>query len=208
MACPRPEDAVLAQYAAGNGHPGYREEEGVDPDSNQATYAAVEFAIHNWRWSGVPFFVRSGKRLETKATEIVLQFRTPPHIPFDLDTPPRADRLILRVSPEEGIDLRFNAKTPGQSVTLDRVSLSFSYGTYFGRPNPDAYETLVLDVMHGDATLFMRADEVEAQWRVIEPLLDHLGTQPVFYEAGSMGPREAYELLEARGRTWRKPTRS
>lgn len=206
MACPRPEDAVLGQYVAGNGMPGYRDEDGVADDSHQATYAAVEFAIRNWRWSGVPFYVRSGKRLETKATEIVLQFRTPPHIPFTLDEPLKADRLILRVSPEEGIDLRFNAKTPGQSVSLDRVSLSFSYGDYFGRPNPDAYETLVLDVMHGDATLFMRADEVEAQWRVIEPLLDHLDREPVFYEAGSMGPKQAYDLLENAHRTWSKPT--
>ena len=205
MTCPRPEDAVLGQYVAADGLPGYRDEDGVDPDSNTATYAAVEFGIANWRWSGVPFFVRSGKRLETKATEIVLQFRTPPHVPFALDAPLKADRLILRVSPEEGIDLRFNAKTPGQSVDLDRVSLSFSYGSYFGRPNPDAYETLILDVMLGDATLFMRADEVEAQWRVIEPLLGYADGVPVFYEAGSMGPREAYELLEKRGRAWRRP---
>jgi glucose-6-phosphate 1-dehydrogenase len=156
----------------------------------------------------VPFYVRAGKRLETKATEIVLQFRTPPHIPFALEEPLKADRLILRVSPEEGIDLRFNAKTPGQSVSLDRVSLSFSYGSYFGRPNPDAYETLVLDVMQGDATLFMRADEVEAQWRVIEPLLARSEEPPVFYGAGSMGPRRAYELLEKSHRTWRKPKTS
>lgn len=205
MSCPRPENVVLGQYVAAGGLPGYREEEGVAPDSNTATYAAVEFGIANWRWSGVPFFVRSGKRLETKATEIVLQFRTPPHVPFALEKPLKADRLILRVSPEEGIDLRFNAKTPGQSVTLDRVSLSFSYGGYFGRPNPDAYETLILDVMLGDATLFMRADEVEAQWKVIEPLLEHADGLPVFYEAGSMGPPEAYELLERRGRSWRRP---
>ena len=205
MACPRPKDAVLGQYVAGNGMPGYREEDGVDPDSRQATYAAVELAIQNWRWSGVPFFVRSGKRLETKATEIVLQFRTPPHIPFDLPEPPKADRLILRLSPEEGIDLRFNAKTPGQDVTLERISLSFSYGETFGRPNPDAYETLVLDVLLGDATLFTRADEVEAQWRVLEPLLHDRPIEPVQYEAGSMGPHEAYELLERRGRSWRRP---
>lgn len=206
MACPRPDDAVLGQYVAANGLPGYRAEEGVASDSRQATYAAVEFAIANWRWSGVPFFVRTGKRLETKATEIVLQFRTPPHVPFELEEPLKADRLVLRISPEEGIDLRFNAKTPGQGVNLDQVSLSFSYGSYFGHPNPDAYETLIHDAMMGDATLFMRADEVEAQWRVIEPLLAAADGQPVFYEAGSMGPRAAYELLEARGRTWRKPT--
>ena len=204
MACPSPDDAVLGQYMAANGMPGYREEEGVDPESTQATYAAVEFAVHTWRWSGVPFYVRSGKRLETKSTEIVLQFKTPPHIPFDLHEPPKADRLILRLSPEEGIDLRFNAKTPGQDITLDRISLSFSYGETFGRPNPDAYETLVLDVLLGDATLFTRADEVEAQWRVLEPLLSR-PRELVPYDAGSMGPREAYELLERRGRSWHRP---
>lgn len=205
MVCPRPENAVLGQYVAANGFPGYRAEEGVASDSRQATYAAVEFAIANWRWAGVPFFVRTGKRLETKDTEIVLQFRTPPHVPFELDEPLKADRLILRISPEEGIDLRFNAKTPGQGVNLDRVSLSFSYGSYFGRPNPDAYETLIHDVMMGDATLFMRADEVEAQWRVVEPLLSTADQQPLFYEAGSMGPQAAFDLLERRGRSWRKP---
>ncbi len=208
LACPNAERAVLGQYVSGNGMQGYREEPGVDPRSKQATYAAVEFAIRNWRWSGVPFYVRSGKRLEMKASEIVLQFKTPPHIPFDLPTPLKADRLVLRLVPDEGIVLRFNGKRPGQGIAMDRISLDFLYGRSFDRPNPDAYETLLLDVMLGDATLFMRADEVEAQWRIVMPLLErmaHESPTPVFYEAGSMGPDAAYEMLQRHGRYWHLP---
>ncbi|HKI56028.1 MAG TPA: glucose-6-phosphate dehydrogenase [Trueperaceae bacterium] len=208
LACARPERAVLGQYVSGNGMNGYREEEGVDPRSRQATFAAVELELRNWRWSGVPFYVRSGKRLEMKATEIVLHFKTPPHVPFDLPSSLKADRLVLRLVPDEGIVLRFNGKRPGQGIELDRISLDFLYGRSFDRPNPDAYETLLLDVMLGDATLFMRADEVEAQWRVIGPLLELVDRDPPtpsFYEAGSMGPDPAYRLLEDEGRYWHRP---
>jgi glucose-6-phosphate 1-dehydrogenase len=208
LRCVRPENAVLGQYVSGNGMPGYREEEGVDPRSRQATFAAVELELRNWRWSGVPFYVRSGKRLEMKATEIVLQFKTPPHVPFDLPAHLKADRLVLRLVPDEGIVLRFNGKRPGQGIEMERISLDFLYGRSFERPNPDAYETLLLDVMLGDATLFMRADEVEAQWRVITPLLERLREArptPMFYEAGSMGPDAAYALLEHEGRYWHRP---
>ena len=208
MACLEPEDAVLGQYKANGKTKGYRQEEGVDSRSNQATYAAAEFRIHNWRWEGVPFFVRSGKRLEGKSSEIVLRFKKPPHIPFKLEDPLKADRLVLRLVPNEGISLRFNAKEPGQNLDLERASMDFYYDRAFDRPTPDAYETLLLDVMQGDATLFMRADEVEAQWRVVEPLLayweqgDH---KPALYKAGSKGPKEADDLLERVGRYWHKP---
>ncbi len=208
LRCARPERAVFGQYTAQDGVLGYRQEEGVDPSSRQATFAAVELELRNWRWSGVPFYVRSGKRLETKATEIVLQFKTPPHVPFDLPAPLRADRLVLRIVPDEGIVLRFNGKRPGQGIDLDRIDLDFHYGRSFDRPVPDAYETLLLDVMLGDATLFMRADEVEAQWRVVMPLLERLegaDTEPSFYPAGSMGPQSAYALLEDEGRYWHRP---
>ena len=208
LRCVRPENAVLGQYVSGNGMPGYREEDGVDPRSRQATFAAVELELRNWRWSGVPFYIRSGKRLEMKATEIVLQFKTPPHVPFDLPAHLKADRLVLRLVPDEGIVLRFNGKRPGQGIEMERISLDFLYGRSFERPNPDAYETLLLDVMLGDATLFMRADEVEAQWRVITPLLERLREAqptPMFYEAGSMGPDAAYALLEREGRYWHRP---
>lgn len=207
MECVTPNEAILGQYTAGDGMRGYLEEEGVDPGSDQATYAAARFQIHNWRWSGVPFFVRSGKRLESKATEIVLRFKKPPHIPFALTGELGADRLTLRLTPDEGISIRFNTKTPGQGIELERANMEFTYATRFARPNPDAYETLLLDTMLGDATLFMRADEVEAQWRVIEPLLHAQQTgslKPFPYPAGSRGPVEANRLLEASGRRWHR----
>lgn len=194
MACVQPDEAVFGQYVAGNGKKGYREEDGVNPESNQATYAAVEFRISNWRWEGVPFFVRGGKRLRQKATEIVLHYRLPPHNPFNLPRPLRGDRLILRLTPDEGISIRFNIKEPGQEIKLDRMNLDFSYSRHFPGRTHDAYETLLLDVMTGDATLFMRADEVEAQWQVVEPLLEREkrpDQQPAFYAVGSAGPNKA-----------------
>ena len=208
MECLQPEKAIMGQYVAAEGMKGYREEEGVDPHSRQATYAAVEFAINNWRWAGVPFYVRSGKRLETKASEIVLRFKVPPHIPFQLDESLRPDRLMLRLVPNEGITLRFNAKQPGQGINMERVAMDFYYGKEFERPNPDAYETLILDAMLSDATLFMRADEVEAQWRVVRPVLEHWENsdeEPAFYEAGGWGPQEAVDMLERQGHYWHKP---
>jgi glucose-6-phosphate 1-dehydrogenase len=207
MACPDADRAVFGQYAAAGDLPGYRDEENVAADSTQATYAAVTFEVRTWRWSGVPFYVRSGKRLERKASEIVLHFATPPHVPFDLGGPMKADRLVLRVSPDEGIRLVFNAKRPGQGMELGRVSLDFAYEGRFDRPTPDAYETLLLDAMLGDATLFMRADEVEAQWRVVAPLLAFAdgGTAPHPYPARSAGPQAAFRLLEDAGRSWHDP---
>lgn len=208
MACLNLEDSVLAQYSAGGDLPAYREEEGVDPNSRQATYAAVTFEVNNWRWTGVPFYVRGGKALDSKSTEIVLKFKQQPHIPFDLEAKPPADRLVLRVVPNEGISFRFNAKEPGQGTELKRASMNFYYNEAFDTRSPDAYETLILDAMLGDATLFMRADEVEAQWRIVDPLLQHWEDserEPAFYEAGSMGPKEASKLLGQAGRQWHKP---
>lgn len=204
--CPEPAEVVLGQYVGGNGHPGYRQEPNVDPGSRQATYAAMRLAVSNWRWAGVPFYLRSGKRLEGKASEIVLQFKNPPHVPFDLQHALRPDRLILRIAPDEGIELRFNGKHPGQRIDLGRISLDFDYQKTFDAPNPDAYETLLLDVMEGDATLFMRADEVEAQWRIVEPILAReYSSSPEFYEAGAPGPSEAFALLSKAGREWVRP---
>lgn len=207
MACPDPARAVLGQYTAAGAMPGYREEQGVAPDSRQATFAAVQFGIHNWRWEGVPFFVRSGKRLDGKSTEIVLRYRLPPHMPFDLPAPVKADRLVMRLAPDEGISIHFNVKDVGQDLVLDRPSLDFSYSDQLSGRSPDAYETLLLDVMQGDATLFMRSDEVEAQWRIVEPLLDTNGPRgPAPYPAGSSGPAAAYELLAHQGRHWFRPS--
>ena len=215
LACPDPETAVLGQYTAAPAGgdrpdaPAYVDEPGVAPGSRTPTYAAARFELHNWRWAGVPFYLRAGKRLEAKASEIVLTFRRPPHVPFDLPVPPRADRLVLRLVPDEGISLRFNAKQPGQGIELDRVGLDFAYQGRYQRPNPDAYETLIQDVIEGDATLFMRADEVEVQWRVIAPLLEAAESRrPLPYAAGSMGPIEAAELLERDGRHWYRPRKA
>jgi glucose-6-phosphate 1-dehydrogenase len=207
MACPKPKEAVIGQYARGRGK-AYREESGIAPDSRQGTYAAAMFRIDNWRWAGVPFYVRSGKRLQAKTSEIVLHMKKPPHIPFALPEEPKADRLVLRLVPNEGISLRFNAKRPGQKIELSRVSLDFLYDEQFERPTPDAYETLLMDIMRGDPTLFMRADEVEEQWRIVEPILrawEKSDREPAFYPAGSWGPREADELLAVEGRTWHPP---
>ena len=204
--CPAPGETVLGQYVSGNGHPGYRQEEDVDPGSRQATYAAMRLEVKNWRWAGVPFYLRSGKRLAGKASEIVLQFRNPPHVPFDLVTPLEPDQLVLRIAPDEGIELRFNGKHPGQRIELGRIALDFDYQETYDAPNPDAYETLVLDAMQGDATLFMRADEVEAQWRIVEPILDRENhTTPEFYEAGGLDPEGAFDLLRRSGRAWVRP---
>lgn len=208
MECLGLKDAVMGQYVAGDGMKSYRDEEGVDPRSRQATYAAATFKINNWRWSGVPFYMRSGKRLESKATEIVLRFRKPPHIPFELKSPLISDRLVFRLVPNEGITFRFNAKEPGQSFDMDRVSMNFLYDHEFDRPAPDAYETLLLDAMLGDATLFMRADEVEEQWKIVDPLLSEWeasSKEPAFYSSGSMGPDQANEMLEKQGRYWHRP---
>jgi glucose-6-phosphate 1-dehydrogenase len=185
----------------------YREEEGVNPDSRQATYAAAKFIINNWRWSGVPFYVRSGKRMPDKSTEIVLRLKAPPHVPFNVPEDFKADRLVLRLVPNEGISLRFNAKEPGRSDDMKRVSMNFFYDKEFSRPNPEAYETLLLDSMLGDATLFMRADEVEEQWRIVDPVLKGWETsdlEPAFYAAGSWGPKEADRLLQDEGRHWQR----
>ena len=204
MACASPERAILGQYTAGGGRPGYLDEDGVAADSTQATYAAVEFRVSNWRWQGVPFFVRSGKRLSGKATEVVLQYKVPPHQPFSLKQELKADRLVLRISPDEGISINFNVKQPGQDISIQRARLGFSYQADLGSHNPDAYETLLLDVMQGDATLFMRSDEVEAQWKIVQPLLENAGQMgtPHGYAAGSRGPEAAFELLSSQGRSW------
>ena len=156
----------------------------------------------------MPFFVRCGKRLKSKSSEIVVVYKRPPHVPFDLEKPVKQDRMILRLVPNEGITLRFDAKRPGQGINLTKASMDFYYDQEFNRGNPDAYETLIQDAMMGDPTLFMRADEVEAQWRIVKPLLENWENStedPAFYEPGSWGPDEANELLAREGRAWHAP---
>ncbi|HLR46826.1 MAG TPA: glucose-6-phosphate dehydrogenase, partial [Deinococcales bacterium] len=205
--CTDPRTAVFGQYTAGNGLPAYTDEDGVAPGSEQATFAAACFGIRNWRWNGVPFYVRAGKGLARKATEIVLHYRVPPHVPFSDREGVRADRLVLRLAPDEGIDVVFNVKKPGGAVRFTPARLNFSYAGEFGAPNPDAYETLLLDALRGDATLFMREDEVETQWEIITPLLAAAAAAgaPEPYAAGSEGPAGATDLLERTGRSWHAP---
>jgi glucose-6-phosphate 1-dehydrogenase len=189
---------------------GYKEEEGVKPDSVTETYAAVEFFISNWRWSGVPFYVRTGKGLARQLTEIAVHLKRTPQAlfartPVDEIEP---NVIVLRIQPNEGITVAFAAKRPGFEMSTNTVHMDFCYQRAFGVESPDAYEMLLLDVMQGDATLFIRSDEVEAQWRLITPIEEAWKNQDIkelpVYEAGSDGPVEADELPGSNGHRWRR----
>jgi glucose-6-phosphate 1-dehydrogenase len=212
-----PEDvltrAVRGQYGEGeiDGErvPGYRQEPGVPPNSNTETFVAMRLMIDNWRWAGVPFYLRTGKRLPKRVTEVAIQFKSAPLTLFR-ETPIeklRTNRLIIRIQPDEGISLRFGAKIPGPVMRLGAVEMDFNYVDYFGTLLSTGYERLLYDCMIGDATLFQRADMVEAGWSVIEPVLDVWKALPPRsfpnYAAGSWGPKEADELLEDDAREWR-----
>ncbi len=195
--------SVAAQYA------GYWDEEGVPQDSRTPTYAALQLYVDNWRWQGVPFYLRSGKSLAAKSTEIAIQFKHVPHLMFPL--PPEADMtpniLSLCLQPDEGIHLRFEAKEPGAGMRTRSVDMEFHYDEDFGAEAlPEAYERLLLDAMQGDASLFARADEIELAWALIDPILASWArpgaARPVTYESGSWGPAEADELLAQEGRNW------
>jgi glucose-6-phosphate 1-dehydrogenase len=203
--------AVRGQYSRGGTAdelmPGYREEAGVDPRSRTETYAALRLDVDNWRWAGVPFYVRTGKRLPKRVTEVVLQFQRPPHLPISADQVRglQPDALILRIQPDEGITLRFGAKVPGHHFRVRSATMDFSYEDTFVEESPEAYERLLLDALIGDPTLFIRADEVEHSWRIVDPIVAHWeassGRVP-FYEAASWGPAEADQLLARDGRAW------
>lgn len=208
--------AVRGQYGPGTtsagAAPGYRDEPLVNPDSATETYVALKLTIDNWRWADVPFYLRTGKRMPTRVTEIAIQFKRVPfslfrHTPVDRLTP---NQLVLRLQPNEGISLRFGAKVPGAAVQIGTVNMDFCYADYFGSAPTTGYETLLFDAMNGDATLFQRADSVERGWNIVEPILDVWKALPprAFpnYPAGSWGPAEADQLLARDGRAWRNET--
>jgi glucose-6-phosphate 1-dehydrogenase len=190
---------------------GYRQEDGVDANSNVETYVALKLVIDNWRWADVPIYLRHGKRLPRQATEVAITFKAPPLGLFSQLTgePPESNVLVLRIQPDEGIDLKFVAKVPGQSVQLREVLMDFLYGSSFGVESPDAYETLLLDCMLGDSSLFTRSDEVEAAWALFTEILQGWADSkpPAFpnYAAGTWGPKAADDFIARDGREWRKP---
>lgn len=213
------ETAVRGQYGPGiindQSVPGYRQEEGVNPNSTTETYAAIKLYVDNWRWADVPFYIRSGKRMPNKVTEIVIQFRRVPHLFFHLTPEDQMEPNILtmRIQPDEGIALRFGAKQPGPEMHLRQVQMNFSYTDAFRVEPATAYETLLLDAMEGDPTLFNRADQVETAWGVIEPLIDIWKATKPFqpfpnYGAGTWGPSAADALLAKDGRAWRNQVSS
>ena len=206
--------AVRGQYSRGGARkellPGYREEPGVDPLSRTETYAALRLDVDNWRWAGVPFYVRTGKRLPARVTEVLLQFQRPPHLPISAAQVEgqEADALILRIQPDEGISLRFGAKVPGHHFRVRSARMEFSYGATFREESPEAYERLLLEALVGDPTLFIRSDEVEQCWRIVDPIIAHWANDDTaipLYEAGSWGPSEADALLARDGRSWHVP---
>ena len=215
----RPEDiskqAVRGQYFAGmvdgSLQPGYRQEPKVNAESNVETFMALKLFIDNWRWSGVPFYLRTGKCLPLSASEVRIQFRPTPYVLFAAQCGQRLDAnsLTLRLQPDEGISLRFNGKVPGTSVAVRPVRMHFSYDSEFGAYTPEAYERLLLEAMAGDATLFIRRDEVEIAWQIVDSIRQGWADRPLsnreFYAAGTWGPVAADDLLAQGGHTWIAP---
>jgi glucose-6-phosphate 1-dehydrogenase len=208
-----PTDAVRGQYAEGSvlGEPAvaYRAEEKVDPKSSVETFAAMKIFVDNWRWADVPFYVRAGKRLPKRVTDISIHFRPAPSPLFSrLGMKMHANVLAIRIQPDEGISLKFDSKLPGPTVRTAPVSMEFRYATSFGAEPPEAYERLLLETMQGDATLFARRDEIETAWAWLDPLLKNWAADASslqFYLAGEWGPETADELIEKDGRKWRRP---
>lgn len=210
------EYAVRGQYGAGwmegTQEKGYREEEKVDKNSAVETYAAVKFLIDNWRWQGVPFYVRTGKYMQEKISAVTVQFKPAPHYAFPPEAAEtwRPNRLIINIQPQEEIRLRFQAKRPGQSMTLNPVDMVFKYDDAYDEHQPEAYETLLLDAIEGNATQFMRADQVEAAWRVVMPIIEAWEKRPPVdfpnYQPGTWGPEDADALIARDGHNWIKVT--
>ncbi|MFJ3693426.1 glucose-6-phosphate dehydrogenase [Streptomyces sp. NPDC090052] len=207
------KETVRGQYAAGwqGGEQavGYLQEDGIDPKSTTDTYAAVRLEIDNRRWAGVPFYLRTGKRLGRRVTEIAVVFQRAPHSPFDHTATEELGQnaIVIRVQPDEGITMRFGSKVPGTSMEIRDVSMDFAYGESFTESSPEAYERLILDVLLGDSNLFPRLEEVEQSWRILDPIEQYWDShgKPAQYESGTWGPAEADEMLAREGRSWRRP---
>ena len=207
------QSVVRGQYGPGwvgaTETPAYRSEPAVDPASETETFVAARLEIDDWRWAGVPFYLRAGKRLPKRATEIAIQFKDVPQRLFPtVGDEPEPNLLVIRIQPDEGILMRFAAKVPGLGIDVRPVNMDFAYGSAFTVESPDAYETLILDALLGDASLFTRADEVEAAWRIVDPIIDAwiAGGEPEMpnYTSGTWGPEAADELLTREGRRWRR----
>ena len=207
------ELAVRGQYAEGSvlgeHAPAYRNEEKVNPESRTETFAALKVFIDSWRWADVPFYIRSGKRMPKRVTDISIHFRPAPYPLFSrLGLKMQPNVLAIRIQPDEGISLKFDSKVPGPNVRTAPVTMEFRYATSFGAEPPEAYERLLLETMLGDATLFARRDEIETAWAWLDPLLERWGKDPRaphFYPAGTWGPEDADVLIEGDGRRWRRP---
>jgi glucose-6-phosphate 1-dehydrogenase len=212
-----PKQVIRGQYTAslirGECVTGYRHEKGVDINSRTETYVAIKFFINNWRWGGVPFYIRTGKRLPTRVTEIVIHFKPTPHHLFRRDLGKiSANQLIIRIQPDEGILLKFDMKEPGAGFNVKNVNMDFHYKDLTNIRVPSAYERLLYDVMIGDSTLFSRDDEVETAWKFLEPIRKAWANNPsikVFgYPAGTWGPEHANDLIDGEGLTWRYPCKN
>jgi glucose-6-phosphate 1-dehydrogenase len=207
-------DVVRARYGKGlvKGEPvkGYTEEQGIPDDSSTETYTAMRLAINNWRWQGVPFYIRSGKRMARRASEIAIQFKRPPGILFSEGDKYNvaANTMVISIQPDEGVTIVMNSKIPGLETRTQPVKMHFRYSTTFGSNTPEAYERLILDAMVGDSTLFIRGDETEASWKLVTPVLDHWEANGENglkeYAAGSWGPLESERLLWESGHQWRR----
>ena len=209
--------AIRGQYLSskikGEQVPGYREEEGVDPESVTETYAAIKFYIDNWRWGSVPFYIRTGKRLPTRVTEVVIHFKPTPHFLFSQnDVCQSCNQLVIRIQPDEGILIKFGMKTPGAGFDVQNVNMDFHYSDLTNQRIPSAYERLLYDTMKGDATLFARTEEVLEAWKFLSPVIDCWKNDkdvPLFgYPAGTWGPENADNLIEDKKMTWRYPCKN